>query len=592
MAQVPNTSTFELQDVVDVVNPTTDDLVDCFADADNELFDPNYKEDETTLLEFRNYDGNLQGLLYLIHPDNVSSGSTHAWSANDNTFIGTTDISIGSGNSNSIDIAADDDGDSAADRCLSLSSNGYGDWFLPSRDTLSQLLYPVRALVNTGISSRFGDTLTSNDYYWSSSENDATTAHAVQVGSGNYITLVKDNSTLAYKKSRAIRIQENVNVNDYDIGDYAFGGIVFKKYRYGGVPGWILVMYKDELSTSVWSNVDVNLYPLVDSSFGEIETAAIIAQSGHTTSAAKLCNDLVAEGYSDWFLPANLGKWGSRLTDINNGLESVGGDTVSTSDQIWSSRQTQTDSTKGRMLPISSALSDEDKQNTNKVRAVRKVFVDDLNAIQYGDFRDGGVVVYKSLNDPSQEDARVLGKVYTPGNSTEVDYYFSERDANSAVYLMPGMKLYTNARLATTLSAGTYLQDGLPSRAHVNYFETDTTTIVVGSGGVISSISGRKLRATDGFDYYGTDGTTVIYRDTFYYDDSIGDASNLSVGDVLHRSRNLSFPVLPSNFSDGRWEQNGVAYTDINEICTSSSSVGRFYVGPNGEGKITSISCV
>lgn len=592
MAQVPDTNTFGLQDVVDVVNPTTDDLVDCFADADNELFDPNYKEDETELLEFRNYDGDLQGLLYLIHPDNVSSGSTHAWSANDNTFIGTTSVSIGSGNSNSIDIEADDDGDSAADRCLSLSSNGYGDWFLPSRDTLSQLLYPVRALVNTGISSQFGDTLTSNDYYWSSSENDLFTAHAVQVGSGNYITLVKDNSTLAYKKSRAIRIQQNVNVNDYDIGDYAFGGIVFKKYRYGGVPGWILVMYKDELSTSVWSNVDVNLYPLVDSSFGEIETAAIVAQSGHTTSAAKLCNDLVAEGYSDWFLPANLGKWGAYLTDINNGIQSVGGDTISTSDQIWSSRQTQTDSTKGRMLPISTFLSDEDKQNTNKVRAVRKVFVDDLNAIQYGDFRDGGVVVYKSLNDPSQEDARVLGKVYTSGNSTEVDYYFSERDAISAIWLMPGMTLYTNARLATTLSAGTYLQDGNRSSRHINHYDIDTVTIVVGSNGVISSISGRYARAMYGFDSYDNDGTTVRYRRTFYYANSVGDASDLSIGDELHISSNLNNPLVPSNFSDGRWEQNGVSYTDINEICTSSSSVGRLYVGSNGLGKITSISCV
>jgi len=55
---VPNTTTFELQDVVDTVNPTTDDLVDCFADAIASLFDSSYEGSKNQLLNFRNY-GNL-----------------------------------------------------------------------------------------------------------------------------------------------------------------------------------------------------------------------------------------------------------------------------------------------------------------------------------------------------------------------------------------------------------------------------------------------------------------------------------------------------------------------------------------------------
>ena len=39
---VPNTTTFDLQTVVNVVNPTTDDLVDCFADAVASKFDSSY----------------------------------------------------------------------------------------------------------------------------------------------------------------------------------------------------------------------------------------------------------------------------------------------------------------------------------------------------------------------------------------------------------------------------------------------------------------------------------------------------------------------------------------------------------------------
>ncbi len=54
---VPNTTTFTLQNVVNEVNPTTDDLVDCFADATNSSFDSNYSGDKNNLLNFRNYGG-------------------------------------------------------------------------------------------------------------------------------------------------------------------------------------------------------------------------------------------------------------------------------------------------------------------------------------------------------------------------------------------------------------------------------------------------------------------------------------------------------------------------------------------------------
>jgi len=53
---VPNTSTFTLQDVVNTVNPTTDDLVDCFADAVSSKFDSSYSGSKNALLNFRNYD--------------------------------------------------------------------------------------------------------------------------------------------------------------------------------------------------------------------------------------------------------------------------------------------------------------------------------------------------------------------------------------------------------------------------------------------------------------------------------------------------------------------------------------------------------
>lgn len=54
---VPDTTTFSLQDVVDAVNPTTDDLADCFSDATAGLFDASYEGSKNSLLNFRNYGG-------------------------------------------------------------------------------------------------------------------------------------------------------------------------------------------------------------------------------------------------------------------------------------------------------------------------------------------------------------------------------------------------------------------------------------------------------------------------------------------------------------------------------------------------------
>lgn len=58
---VPNTTTFTLQNVVDSVNPTTDDLVDCFADADSAQFDPAYEGNKDRLYNFRNYGNQSTG---------------------------------------------------------------------------------------------------------------------------------------------------------------------------------------------------------------------------------------------------------------------------------------------------------------------------------------------------------------------------------------------------------------------------------------------------------------------------------------------------------------------------------------------------
>lgn len=57
--QVPNTTTFKLDTVIDVVGPTTNDLQDCFNDANSSYFNPTYNDDgyapANSLLRFRDY---------------------------------------------------------------------------------------------------------------------------------------------------------------------------------------------------------------------------------------------------------------------------------------------------------------------------------------------------------------------------------------------------------------------------------------------------------------------------------------------------------------------------------------------------------
>lgn len=52
---VPNTTTFTLQDVINEVNPATNDLIACFAAANPDYFNPLYEGNKDNLLNFRDY---------------------------------------------------------------------------------------------------------------------------------------------------------------------------------------------------------------------------------------------------------------------------------------------------------------------------------------------------------------------------------------------------------------------------------------------------------------------------------------------------------------------------------------------------------
>ena len=116
-----------------------------------------------------------------------------------------------------------------------------------------------------------------------------------------YTVTAADNSTKLYTITVALHI--------YVLRDAGpAGGLIF--YDKGSSSdGWryLEAAPVDQVSQA-WSNITNVLIGSTGTAIGtgKTNTAAIIAQAGHTTSAAKLCDDLALGGYSDWFLPSTV----------------------------------------------------------------------------------------------------------------------------------------------------------------------------------------------------------------------------------------------------------------------------------------------
>lgn len=115
--------------------------------------------------------------------------------------------------------------------------------------------------------------------------------------------------------------------------------------------GEVIYAYPTDNSTSVeWGGFGTNTTALTDITTlaaanmdfsGEANTAAIVAQLGTNNGrayAAKLCADLVAYGFDDWYLPASgeLNEMYKTLGPTNNGF---GGSGQIPTGPYWSSSE-------------------------------------------------------------------------------------------------------------------------------------------------------------------------------------------------------------------------------------------------------------
>lgn len=89
------------------------------------------------------------------------------------------------------------------------------------------------------------------------------------------------------------------------LGELYGGGIIFwlsPDKQHGLISS---VADLDNGSGIVWSNIITEIGTSSQSmTNGASNTSAIVTQSGHLSSAAKLCDDYVMDGFSDWYLPS------------------------------------------------------------------------------------------------------------------------------------------------------------------------------------------------------------------------------------------------------------------------------------------------
>ena len=125
------------------------------------------------------------------------------------------------------------------------------------------------------------------------------------------------------------------------IGEQFGGGVIFHLWKDAqGIEHGLVVSINN--NTFYWSNVTSDESFALSSWDGLSNSNAIVNQVGHLNSAAKLCLDLVENGFSDWYLPAldELGLLWQNRFNVNKTLTSMLGATqLGIMDYTWSSTE-------------------------------------------------------------------------------------------------------------------------------------------------------------------------------------------------------------------------------------------------------------
>ncbi|MBN1186646.1 MAG: DUF1566 domain-containing protein [Spirochaetes bacterium] len=206
-------------------------------------------------------------------------------------------------------------------------------------------------------------------------------------GSGTTRTLAVSNITVANGETVSIAIaspsgytiigspQTAVVYRLFIIGDIGPSGVGIVFYTTDGGSHGLEVAPSDQSTSQVWiaggstqANENGNTGTAIGT--GLANSNAIIDQTGHTGSAAKICKDYNGGGFSDWFLPSKdeLNAIWENLVDDGTGSNSgVGGFTGT---YYWSSSEGDSDEAWGQSFG-SGSQSYGPKNYGTRVRAIR-----------------------------------------------------------------------------------------------------------------------------------------------------------------------------------------------------------------------------
>lgn len=272
--------------------------------------------------------------------------------------------------------------------------SGYNDWFLPSKDELDAIRTELYLYGVGGI--------TDNVYYWTSSEFSATHSYMLQFGTNTSTVNSKDGTQLI----RAIRsFTSTYSYSLRDIGPA--GGLIFWKSGDN-----YLEAAQIDCASNIWSNISGTTCGATGTTIGtgQSNTTTIIAQSGHTISAAATCNGLggnqtwtgltdsaycwynnARDSASDWFLPSK-----DELQSMYDELYLYGVGDFS-ANNYWSSSESNSTEAWICQFNTGSFIGDA-KYDTGRVRACRSF----TSTTSYS-LRDigpsGGYIFYKSGNN-------------------------------------------------------------------------------------------------------------------------------------------------------------------------------------------------
>jgi len=292
--------------------------------------------------------------------------STYQWGCWDINNSGADGWSIGTGYQNTLDIVS---GCSqipiAAIEAQTFESEGYSDWYLPSKYELLELFN----FIENSSSDDFLQSFNYLEFYWSSSEGSNTyawgfkptpdggelwKAHFYNVrpirAFGNWIEGCMDSLACNFNPEAnmadgSCEYPEQYydcdgNITEYVVGMEAEGGIVFYVDE-TGEHGLVAAM-EDIEGTYEWGCYETDLAGADGQAIGAgyQNTIDIVSGCSETPIAASEALAYESEGYSDWYLPSKDELYEMYNTIGNEGLEgNIGGFDTSDLPYYWSSSE-------------------------------------------------------------------------------------------------------------------------------------------------------------------------------------------------------------------------------------------------------------